>query len=259
MIQLPKTIMTSYKEKKSFIHELNPLTKIFIVACAIFLVFSTPNIQFIFLVMFFSLPFALFAKSLKALLSAIKTLLPILVSLFLIQGLFYPGGKTILFELPFGIFIWKEGIEFSFILAARILTMITYFTIFIVSTHPGDLVASLCEIGIPYTVGFIILATIQIIPTVQARAERIIDAQKSRGLDTEASFIERIKAYVPLFGPLLIGSLVEASERAVSMEVRGFSMTKKKTHLRNVEMEMRDKFIVLFVGLISFISRVFLG
>ena len=78
---------------------------------------------------------------------------------------------------------------------------------------------------------------------MQSKAQTIIAAQRSRGLDTESSFLKRIGALVPLVGPLVFGSLVEVEERAIAIEARGFTSKKVKTSLYEIPDRSSDKII----------------
>jgi energy-coupling factor transport system permease protein len=69
---------------------------------------------------------------------------------------------------------------------------------------------------------------------MQVKAATIIDAQRSRGLETSGNVFKRIQALVPLVGPLIFGSLVEVEERAIAIEARGFTLPRKKTSLREI-------------------------
>jgi energy-coupling factor transporter transmembrane protein EcfT len=92
---------------------------------------------------------------------------------------------------------------------------------------------------------------------MQAKAQTIIAAQRSRGLDTESNFLRRASSLVPLVGPLVFGSLVEVEERAIAIEARGFTSTHPKTSLRdipdtNVDRVIRWLLILLVVASIAF-------
>ena len=76
---------------------------------------------------------------------------------------------------------------------------------------------------------------------MQAKAQTIIAAQRSRGLDTESTFLKRIGFLLPLVGPLVFGSLVEVEERAIAIEARGFTSTHTKTSLQEVPDAPLDK------------------
>jgi len=97
--------------------------------------------------------------------------------------------------------------------------------------------------GLPPQIAYVIISTLQILPQMQAKAQTIIAAQRSRGLDTQSSFLKRIGSLVPLVGPLVFGSLVEVEERAIAIEARGFASTRPKTSLYDVPDTSSDKIL----------------
>ena len=105
--------------------------------------------------------------------------------------------------------------------------------------------------GLPPQIAYVIITTLQILPQMQAKAQTIIAAQRSRGLDTQSTFRKRVGALVPLVGPLVFGSLVEVEERAIAIEARGFTSTRAKTSLYEIPDSRLDK--VLRWGLILLI------
>jgi energy-coupling factor transporter transmembrane protein EcfT len=93
---------------------------------------------------------------------------------------------------------------------------------------------ALTQHGLPASLTYIIVSTLQIIPQMQAKAGTIIDAQRSRGLETEGGLHRRIGALLPLVGPLVFGSLVDVEERAIAIEARGFKASRAKTSLLEI-------------------------
>lgn len=153
--------------------------------------------------------------------------------MFVMQSLFLPGGKTIIFKL--GSFdVAKETIQAAFLTVSRIFVMISSFALVLLTTHPSELMTDLTRRGLPSQFAYVIISTLQIIPQMQAKAQTIIAAQRSRGLDTESTFFKRAGALVPLVGPLVFGSLVEVEERAIAIEARGFTSKKVKTSLHEI-------------------------
>jgi energy-coupling factor transporter transmembrane protein EcfT len=82
---------------------------------------------------------------------------------------------------------------------------------------------------------------------MQAKAQTILSAQRSRGLDTESTFLKRAGSLVPLVGPLVFGSLVEVEERAIAIEARGFTSTHVKTSLHEIPDTNFDKSLRWFL------------
>ena len=116
--------------------------------------------------------------------------------------------------------------------------------------------------GLPPQFAYVIISTLQILPQMQDKAQTIMAAQRSRGLDTESSFLKRVGSLVPLVGPLIIGSLVEVEERAIAIEARGFTSTNKKTSLHDIPDSGFDKtlrWILIALIIISFALKLWLS
>lgn len=114
--------------------------------------------------------------------------------------------------------------------------------------------------GLPPQIAYVIITTLQILPQMQAKAQTIIAAQRSRGLDTQSTFRKRVGALVPLVGPLVFGSLVEVEERAIAIEARGFTSTRAKTSLYEIPDSNPDKVLrwgLILLILASIASRFF--
>jgi energy-coupling factor transport system permease protein len=144
----------------------------------------------------------------------------------------------------------------------RILVMISSFTILLLTTHPSELMSDLTRRGLPGQFAYVVISSLQIIPQMQAKAQTIISAQRSRGLDTQSSFLRRVSGILPLIGPLVFGSLVEVEERAIAIEARGFTSTRPKTFLREIQDTKFDRVIrwtlIAFV-ILTLILRIWLS
>ena len=81
--------------------------------------------------------------------------------------------------------------------------LICYFQI----TEVKDINYALEKSGVPKKVTFLISSTLQLIPQMSALSRVILDAQKSRGIETEGNLIIRAKAFVPMLGPLVLSSI----------------------------------------------------
>ena len=240
------------------LHRLNPLTKLtFVFAMIIPAFLSLPEIAPALVIPVFIMVFVgKVQKQYRNLL--FKLILPTILFMFIMQSVFLPGGETIIFKV--GRFdVALETIHKAFFTVSRIFIMISSFAILLLTTHPSELMSDLTRRGLPPQFAYVIISTLQILPQMQAKAQTIIAAQRSRGLDTESSFLKRAGAVVPLVGPLVFGSLVEVEERAIAIESRGFTSTRKKTSLHDVPDANADKIIrwvfVTFI-IISLVYRI---
>lgn len=169
-----------------------------------------------------------------------KLILPTILFMFIMQSLFLPDGETFLFRI--WIFdVSKETVQSAFFTVSRIFIMVSSFAILLLTTHPSELMSDLTRRGLPGQFAYVIISTLQILPQMQAKAQTIIAAQRSRGLDTQSTFFKRVGSVVPLVGPLVFGSLVEVEERAIAIEARGFTSKKTKTSFYEIPDTRADK------------------
>ena len=222
---------TLYLERQSGLHALHPLTKLAL--CALFLAGAAviPGLPWVLALFFLGLlPLAAWGQVARPLLRISLALIwPFALSLLLIQGFFAPGQRVLLSLGPFA--LKQEGLLLGALFASRILVWLAAATLLMLITRPDHLMQAFTERGLPHQISYIILATIQIIPRFQAKAQTILDAQRSRGLETEGPLTVRLRALLPLIGPLILGSILDVDERAMALEARAFSRRGPKTYL----------------------------
>ena len=236
--------LSFYVKRDSFLHHLNPLTKLTLVLSLILISFLsawywTPEILFGLVV----IPLSFAGKVNREFFRAFwRIILPAAAFLFLMQAFFQPIGKQVIFQIWF-LDITRESLLFALRNAMRIIVMVSSFTLFLLTTHPSELMSDLTRRGLPGQFAYVIISTLQIIPQMQAKAQTIIAAQRSRGLDTQSSYFRRVGSLFPLVGPLVFGSLVEVEERAIAIEARGFTSPHVKTSLHEIPDSRADQSI----------------
>jgi energy-coupling factor transport system permease protein len=223
-----------YQPGTSTLHRLHPLTKIAATLLLVVAIFSLPGIWSPAAILVLVLLVAAVAGTAGRLVRTVFALvLPLLVSLFVIQGvLFPPPGATPILTLG-PLVLRREGLEFAFLTSTRLLAAISAMLLTLQTTHPADLVFALTSLGLPRAIGYVLLVSLQIIPAMIARAGAIQEAQRSRGLETERGLL-RVRALVPLIGPLVVGALVDVEQRAMALESRAYNTPGPKTSLREL-------------------------
>jgi len=156
--------------------------------------------------------------------------LPIALSALLINLFFFPGGQQVLLRLG-PITATAEGLGFALEILVRIMAISGAITLFYLTTRPQDLVVDLERRGVSARVAFVANASVQTVPAMVERAQQIAAAQRARGLDTEGSFLRRVRGIVPIVGPVILGSIAEVEERTLALEARGFTRPGPRTLL----------------------------
>jgi energy-coupling factor transport system permease protein len=246
---------TLFLPRSSGVHRLNPLTKLALALTAVVAASALETLPAVLAVFAFGLvPLAAEARVGGPFLrSCAKVIWPFALSLFPIQGFFAQGTQVILTLGPFS--LKEEGLRIAALLTARLLVGLGAATLLMLTTRPDLLMHSLVQHGLPAQLSYIVVSALQLIPGFQARAQGILDAQRSRGLETEGSLRRRLGALVPLVSPLILGSLMDLEERAIALEARAFTRQGPKTSLveipdRGVDRALRWGLLLLAALLI---------
>ena len=227
--------LSFYIERSSPIHTLNPLTKC---ACALIMVTAAfTTCSWFGNALLFALVLApcslvagvgrTFAKSVFHLFA------PFIIFLMVIYGLFFPGpaGESARFwDFSLSVSGLAEALE----IGARVLIMLSSFTLLFLTTHPGRLMSAMVQQGAPWRLAYLVSSTLQVLPMMQARKDRIVEAQRSRGLSVAGGLFNRIKAVFPLIVPLVYSSIIDVEQRAMALEARGFSRSGPRTSLETI-------------------------
>ena len=253
------SIRLSFIPRSSLIHRLDPRTKAMLwIAVAAPTLFTN---SILLCLAMFSLTVVLaiagrvgsvYVKSLA------RIVVPVFIPIYLIQGLFNPSGKTPVLYILDWLYFRREGLVFASILLTRLLAIFGGAYLLTLTTHPGDLMASMQKLGLPLKIAYALFSSLQIVPMIQSRLQSVKEAQTSRGLELEKiGIVKKLKGYIPLVTPLLMGAIMEAYRRAIALEARGFSSKVKKTFLRDVRIRTPDLvFIAITVLTVIVLSLV---
>ncbi|MDI7248311.1 MAG: energy-coupling factor transporter transmembrane component T [Bacillota bacterium] len=226
--------LTPYVHRNSPIHRLNPLTKGAFFLCVVIVAFTAPFLWVVLSLLGAVVIVAAAAKVTRNLIALVlKSAFLIVVLIFIVQGLFYPGSKAALWTIG-PVTVWREGLRFASFTASRLLAIIAATVLFMLTTRAEDLVSEMMAHGLSRKLGYVVLMSMQIMPQMQARAAAILDAQRSRGLETEGGLMKRFRAYVPIIGPLVVGSIISLETRSLAIEARGFSSSTRRVRVEEI-------------------------
>lgn len=235
--------VADYLPRDSWVHRLNPLTKMLwsIILMTLSFLFRDPLVLsglFLSIVLV-----AYLAKILKEMLPAFKGLLIFAGVFLLFQIFFINEGKTLFYFIPGTRYlpITDIGLYESLAMGARLMVIAASFPVLLGTTQVKDLVIMMVEkMKVPYTYAFMFITSLRFIPTFMNEMEQIIQAQCSRGhrLDSN-NFIRKFLSLCPLAIPLMITSVKKAEQLAISMETRGFGLG-NRTYLRQIKFKIID-------------------
>ncbi|MCR4739454.1 MAG: energy-coupling factor transporter transmembrane protein EcfT [Lachnospiraceae bacterium] len=229
----------NYEKKNTVIHELSGFTKLIF-----FLTWSLASMltyDTIVLFVMLILGFVIFAAS-KTRWDQVGTVFWFIL-LFLcinVTAIFffspYEGcgiynQKTVICHL-FGRYdLTREQLFYEMNIILKYFTFIPAVFIFLVTTDPSELAASLNRAGLNYNICYSFALALRYIPDVQNDFRKIKNASQARGIEMskKAGLFKRIRETSSIIFPLVFSSMDRIDTISNAMELRGFGKHKKRT------------------------------
>ena len=104
----------------------------------------------------------------------------------------------------------------------------------IVTTPPQRLVRALAQRGLPAWSQYLLAASLAAVTDARSRAREVLDAQRCRGLAVGGGPLARLRATLPLAGPLIVSLVTDAERHAIALDARAFDARGKRTSLTEV-------------------------
>ncbi|BER92788.1 MAG: energy-coupling factor transport system permease protein [Candidatus Atribacteria bacterium] len=255
-------VVGQYIPVDSPLHRLDPRTKIIFAGVAIvelflikgWLAFLLIGVMVSFLVVLARVPFGYLLRSLRPIL--------FLLVLTLILHVFFTPGEYV-YEHGF-IHISMTGLQRGIFIVVRLCLLIMITSLLTLTTSPVELTDGIEYLLSPFKrwgfpaheLAMMMTIAMRFIPTLLEEADRIMKAQKARGMDFESgNFIQRAKNLIPLLVPLFINSFKRADELAIAMESRCYRGGEGRTRLRVLKMVFYDYlFLVTSLSLFTVVT-----
>ena len=249
-----------YVDKDTYLTRIHPFTKLCYIFTAIVASLVAGKLWAFAAFIGISLVMLISGKIIRKVFPLIAFSFTILITIFLIHGLFNHENATLLFAAG-PLKFYREGMMYALRISLNVLNMLLAFAVFVLTTRPAELVEDLERIGFSPKIGYVISSVFQIVPQMSGTMNTIMDAQRSRGLETEGSLLTRAKSFLPLISPVVMSSLINTRERAIALEIRGFEAGQKKTYLREDKMKNSDRIwcvIMLLLIVVAIVVRILL-
>ena len=238
----------------SMLHKADPRVKLISTFWLIVIIFVCKN--------FFSLGVIALTAVIASLISRVpakmifKSLKPIVIILIFtaILNIFYTTGGATYFEW-WKIKVTEKGVNTAIFTMIRIIALVVISSLLTYTTTPTALTDGLERVLSPlkifkikvHTLAMMMTLALRFIPTLIEEIDRIMNAQKARGADLESGgIIQRAKALVPIFIPLMVSSFRRAYELAFAMTCRCYTGGEGRTRMKQMKISFRDIVILLF-------------
>lgn len=236
-----------YYPGDSWIHKLDPRTKIIATIVYIVAIFVVPDfLGFIVSFLALAIVIAISKVPLKFMLRGLKPVF-FLIAFTFILNMFMVKGEVI-FQLGF-LHITKEGLHTAAFMAIRLIFLILGASVLTLTTKPinltdgiESLLSPFARFGLPaHDLAMMMTIALRFIPTLLEETDKIMKAQQARGADFETgNLMRRAKAMVPILVPLFISAFRIAQDLAMAMESRCYGGGFPRTRMNAMTIEKRD-------------------
>ncbi|MBQ4580709.1 MAG: energy-coupling factor transporter transmembrane protein EcfT [Clostridia bacterium] len=250
--------MGQYYPVDSWVHRLDPRTKILLTVAMIVAVFLVKTmVGYALILGFVYLVSKLSSIPFKMLMKGVKPLRFILILTFLLN-LFFNNGETLLINWGF-LKISYEGLSTAVHYSLRLVFLVLGTSLMTLTTSPialSDgiemLLSPLKKIHFPaHELAMMMSIALRFIPTLMEEADKIMKAQMARGADFESgNLLARAKAMVPLLVPLFVSAFRRAGDLAMAMESRCYHGGENRTRMRVLKITKNDWYAALGVAVL---------
>lgn len=170
------------------------------------------------------------------------------VFLFLAQVLSVREG-AVLFRV--GLAVTSSGLISGANMALRFMVVLSASFLFVLTTDPDALAASLIRWGIPYRYGFTLILALRFVPFFRNELRTVREAQRMRGIQTSVRSIRGLRrALRYTFVPVLVSGLIRVDTIAMSMKGRAFGLYRHRTRSTQHPLTMEDGLVWLCCALV---------
>jgi len=256
---MEKMIFGRYIPGDSFVHKLDPRSKLVFVFLFIAIVFLANNAVTYAVILAFTLVTILLSRiRLYFLINGLKPIMFLLIFTFLLH-IFFTKEGDLLWKWQF-IEVYEEGLRQGIFISIRFLVLVFVTSILTLTTSPISITDGMEVLLNPFKrfklpvheLALMMSISLRFIPTLMDETDKILKAQMARGSDISTGSIkERIKAVVPLLIPLFVSAFKRAEDLAVAMEVRGYRGGEGRTRYRQLKWDWRDSLVIVTLGILA--------
>lgn len=234
----------------SFLHQMDPRTKIFFVFIVMILIFTSNHyISYAWILLFVLIGIWTAKVSLLYTLKISKQIwLIIFLTSFL--HLWFTQDGEVIFHFYF-ITIHEEGFKKAVFVSFRFILLVLTASLLTFTTSTIDLIDGierlfkpLARFGFPaHEFALMMSITLRFIPLLWEELDKVKKAQLARGAQLDQGWIwQRFKYLIPLFIPLFLSIFRRSDELAQAMESRCYRGNQARTKLRQLSFTRIDGF-----------------
>jgi energy-coupling factor transport system permease protein len=250
-IPSPRTVRPfEYVDVDSFLHRLNPVTKLMMIfsVTALVITFLDPLVGLGISIAVYLMAIA--SRAPEQLIIVYKRVVVLMGGAFAALYFIFYTGFPYFFDGEFSVlgFVWAASGLY------RLANLIGIVAIFAATTRMIELANSLALLKVPPRIATTVSLAFGSAPIFVSQLGEIIDAYQSRGFKVHyVNPLRRIVAYLALLPPTIFATLRRAMWTSVALEMKGFTYPGKRTYRQESILRTADKVLLgVNIGLIVF-------
>jgi len=229
-----------YSEGSSFLYRLDPRTKLLMLLCVVIVAMLSTDPVFNACLFAGCMALAVLAVDYKKILNTLKIFVPLFAMVLFLWPIFMRRGPVL---FSWGILVVTQGgLVYAVAMFFRILTMLVFSMITLMTIKSADLVTIMDKAGLPYTYSYAAMISLNFLPEFATAARTVLNAQQARGLDVrKTNFILGIKNLASIMPPLMSMVFRKAETLSLSMDSLAFGASPKRTFVRSSELVLGQR------------------
>ncbi len=251
---LNSILVGQYIPSESFLHRLDPRTKILSMVIMVIAVFTVRQPHEIIMLLAFTFA-AYYFSGLRFmhLYRGMRPLLWLIYFTFILHVLLNKQGELWLDLYIFS--IYSEGVIQGLLISVRLFIVLFFSTLLTLTTAPLTLTEGVETLMSPFKkilpvheIALMLTISIRFIPTILRETDKLLKAQTARGGSIgKGSILKQIPHIVALMIPLLVMSFKRAEELATAMEARGYRGSEGRSKFKQLHFHWRDYIVTTMI------------
>lgn len=250
-----------YYQTDSFVHRLDPRTKLIATFVYIISLFIYTNIYvYFFAIIYLAIAIAASKVPLKFIMRGMQPVIFLIVFTALFNVLFIKGEVIASIWI---IEISKEGLIKAGYMIVRIILLVISSSLMTLTTTPNNLTDGIESVLKPlkiikvpvHEIAMMMSIALRFIPILLEETDKIMKAQLARGADFESgNILKKTKSLVPVLIPLFVSAFRRANDLAMAMEARCYRGGDGRTKMKPLKYKGKDfgafLFLIAYMALI---------
>lgn len=161
----------------------------------------------------------------------------------MVSGSLNKAGKTaaVLVIFAVGLFgiqlLCGSSLQVSIVSALKMMIMSFSIILMLATTKTQQITAALAkQCHMPYKYAFMVTAVLRFVPDLLKESQAVREAQACRGFRVSGNPLKRIVDYMMIIKPMVFRAITRSEHMAISLEMRGFSHSGKRTFLAETKL-----------------------